>query len=435
MNDRSTTRVLMLVENDSYPDDTRIVLESETLRDAGHAVTVICPTGIYRRFHETLGGVQVYRYPKPREPGGFVGYLWEYGYSLAVTWLIALYVSLRHGFDVIHARTPPDMFVLVAGFFKLFGKRYVVDLHDMPVELYQAKHNGDGNRFVVAGLAWFERLACRLADCHITTNETQRRLRIERGGVPADRCHVVRNAPAPEFLEPVEPLASLRDHGQTVIGYMGILNVQDRGDFLLRTLHHLKNDLGRDDFRAVIVGNGTAIDDLKLLTGELGLAAHVRFVGFQVGDDLLRHVASFDIGVTPDPSNPYNDSCTMLKVMEYMALAKPVVAFDLPENRVTAGAAALYAQMNDELQFARCIATLMDSPDERAALGRIGRQRVETLLSWQQQRENLLEAYRCLLAPAVGGEHESAAASSAAASSAARSPLRSNNPAGYEVTV
>jgi glycosyltransferase involved in cell wall biosynthesis len=387
----------MLLENESYPDDSRVALEAGSLHDAGWQVSVICPTGVSRQTYENVDGVHVYRYPKPPELSGFVGYLWEYGYSLTVIFIVSLYVLARRGFDVVHAHAPPDMFVLIGAFYKFLGKQFVFDQHDLSPELYQAQHGGKSVRFLHAVLCGFERMACRSADRLIATNETQRRVQVERGGASPDRCHVVRNGPAACFLEPSEPLETLRAGGRTIIGYVGVIGVQDGVDYLLRALASLRSEWRRVDFLAVIVGSGPALGGLERLADQLGIGRLVRFAGYLVGDDLLRHIAGFDICVTPDPSNPYNDSCTTVKSMEYMAMGKPVVAFDLPENRVTLGDAALYANGNDSRELAGLIARLIDDPGERALLGRRGRQRVVDHWSWERQQANLIDLYDALL--------------------------------------
>jgi glycosyltransferase involved in cell wall biosynthesis len=390
-------RILMLLENDSYPDDTRVVLESHSLRDAGCEVTVICPTGVSRRAYENVEGVRVYRYPKPWEARGFFSYVLEYGYSLTMAFILSLWVLIIHGFDVVHAHAPPDMFVFIAVFYKYLGKRYVLDQHDLSPELYQAQRNGSGSHFIHSALLSFERMACRHANRLISTNETQRRIQIERGGAAPEHCRVVRNGPAARFLEPVEPLDALKSDGLTIIGYVGMIGVQDGIDYLLRAIACLKHDLKRHDFRAVIVGSGPALRDLKQLARKLDIEANVLFAGYLMGNDLLRHIAAFDLCVTPDPSNPYNDGCTTVKSMEYMAMAKPVVAFDLPENRVSLADAALYANGNDVRELARLIARLIDNPGERARLGQRGRQRVIEHLTWEKQQGNLIQLYRTML--------------------------------------
>jgi glycosyltransferase involved in cell wall biosynthesis len=117
----------------------------------------------------------------------------------------------------------------------------------------------------------------------------------------------------------------------------------------------------------------------------------------------MRILSTADICVDPDPSNAYNDRSTMVKMAEYMALGKPVVAFDLPEHRHTAGAAAVYATPNDEFDFARKLDDLMDDPGERHRMGDFGRSRVETELAWRHQEARLVAAYDDLLFSRVGG--------------------------------
>jgi len=135
---------------------------------------------------------------------------------------------------------------------------------------------------------------------------------------------------------------------------------------------------------------------LDSLTEELGLGNHVSFAGW-VAPHLVAHFLDrADICVAPEPSSPYNDRSTAIKIMEYMALGRPIVCFDLPENRVTAQDAAAYARPNDELDFAQRIATLMDNPKRRKEMGKIGRERIETELAWSHQEKHLLRAYEAL---------------------------------------
>jgi glycosyltransferase involved in cell wall biosynthesis len=219
---------------------------------------------------------------------------------------------------------------------------------------------------------------------------------MERGRVPEERITIVRNGPDLDRMRPVAPDPDLRQRGRIIIGYVGVLGFQDGLDYLLRALRHLIIDLGRVDFFCVIIGNGDALDSLKKLAARLGLDEYVWFTGWLTGADLLRCLSTIDIGVSPDPSNAYNDRSTMIKITEYMALGKPVVAFDLPEHRFTAQEAAAYAQPNDELDFARQLAVLMDDPVLRRSLGEIGRRRVEMELAWSHQEALLLRAYERL---------------------------------------
>jgi glycosyltransferase involved in cell wall biosynthesis len=285
---------------------------------------------------------------------------------------------------------------LIAAFYKLLGKRFVYDHHDLAPEAYYFRFGGNGNRLVYHALVFFERLSCRLADHVIATNQSYRAIEMERGRVPEQRSTVVRNGPDLNLLQAVEPNPDLRRAGKTTIGYVGRMGFQDGVDYLLRALHHLVYDLGRTDFFCFVAGTGVAVPSLKALTGRLSLSDYVLFTGWVEHKDVARYLSAADIGVAPEPSNAYNDRSTMIKMTEYMALGKPIVAFDLPEHRVTAQDAALYACPNDELDFARQIVALMDDPERRKKMGQRGRERIETKLAWPHQAKHLLEVYKAL---------------------------------------
>lgn len=385
-------RVLMLLENSTYPIDPRVRQEATTLTGAGYQVSVICPRFVNQPWHENLDGVFIFRYPWLRAQG-FLGYVLEYTYSLVATFILSLFVWARRGFDIIHAANPPDTAVFIALFYKLFGKRFVFDHHDLAPEMYLIRFNDGGNRLVHQVLLWLERTSCRFADHVIAANGSHKNVEMKRGHVPEERITIVRNGPAPDLLRLVQPDSDLKKGGGAILGYIGVIAPQDGLDYLLRALHLLITVLERDDFLCIVIGKGSALADLKAQARQLGLDQYVRFTGFIPQADALRHLSTVDICVDPDPSSIYNDRCTMIKMMEYMALSKPIVAFDLPEHRVTAGEAALYARPNDELDFARQVAALMDDPERRRRMGEIGRERVENELAWPYQAKHLLEAY------------------------------------------
>ena len=392
------SRVLMLLENSKYPQDGRVCAEAKALADAGYQVSVICPAGPGQPGREMLDGVLIYRYPAPRAGNGTLGYLWEYGYAMVATFFFSLLVLIREGFDVVHAHNPPDMFVFIAALYKLFGKRFVYDHHDIVPELYCARF-GSRNRLVYQVLVWLETLSCQLANHVITTNQSYKAVEMQRGHVPEERITIVRNGPNPNRLRSVNPDLSLRPTGKIIIGYVGVMGFQDGVDYLLRALRHLACNFGRTDFFCVLVGTGDAVPNLKALAKRLDLTHCVCFTGWVEPAEVDRYINAMDICVAPEPSNIFNDRSTMIKIMEYMALEKPIVAFDLPEHRFTAQTAALYVRPNDELEFARALTQLMDDPVRRQTMGSFGGRRVETELAWCYSVPHLLAAYRTVLTP------------------------------------
>ena len=390
------SRVLMLLENNPYPEDGRVRREAMALVNTGHQVTVVCPSAPGQLWHESINGVSIYRFPVPPEASGFLGYLLEYGYATMALFVLSLVVFLRQGFDVVHTHNPPDTLVFVAGFYKLLGKQFVYDQHDLSPEMYRALFRDKGSQFVHRTLLWLEKLSCRLADHIIATNGSYKAVEMERDGVPEERITIVRNGPDLKHLKEVPIDPELKQPGKTTICYVGEMGHHDGVDYLLRALRHLVHDLDRSDFWCVLVGDGPAWPGMRSLAEELGLTDYVLFTGRVPHKEVARYLSAADICVAPEPLNAYNDRSTMIKMTEYLALGKPAVAFDLTEHRVTAQDAAVYAEPNDELDFARKIALLMDDPERRRVMGEIGKQRVRTELAWSHQEKHLLKVYQAL---------------------------------------
>lgn len=413
----SAGRVLMLVQN-HFPFDVRVRNESARLRDEGYDVTVICLKRKGEKTTEVVNGIRVYRIPKveffEKAPvdrqtliqrqltkfKAFLGYVGEYAYFTFGCLVMSVYVSVRHGFDVIHAHNPPDTLFLVALPFKLLGKKFVFDHHDLAPELYQSRYRTRGN-IVLWGLLWAEKCSLKLADVTIATNESYKKIQIQRGGVQPDSCFVVRNGPGPDRMNVVEPSDRLRGMGKSVLCYIGCLNPQDGLDYLLRALAHLTFELKRTDYYCVIMGSGDSLEDLRKMSRELKLEEHVEFTGYILDADLRANLSAADICLDPDPSSPLNDVSTWIKIMEYMAYAKPIVTFDLKETRFSAQEAAIYVEPNNERKFAVAIAQLMDDPVLRERMGVFGRARVERELQWSCVGQNLAAAYRSLFAARV----------------------------------
>lgn len=391
-------RVLMIVENNSYPRDPRVRREAEGLAAAGYQVSVISPALPGQALHEIIGRISVYRYPGPPEANGFLSYVYEYTYSMLAIFVISLWVCFSRGFDVIHAANPPDTLVFIAAFYKMFGTRFIFDHHDLAPDMYYARFEGQGNRWVYRVLYWCETLSCRLADHVIATNQSYKRIEMERHQVPEERITVVRNGPDPNKFRAVEPDSELRKRAGTIIAFAGVVGYQNGTPRLVKALRSLVCDLGRRDVLFAIIGDGHALPELKRLARDYSLEDYIWFAGW-VDDPgaYLRYLSTADICVEPTPSCTSNDASTMIKLMEYMALGKPSVAFDLPEHRYSAQSAALYAKPNSELDLARAIAELIDDPQRRQTMGAFGRNRIETELAWSHSLPKLLEVYQRVL--------------------------------------
>ena len=402
----------MLVEN-HFPQDTRVRNEAILLTEAGYHVSVIALRKKGQVMTEVVNGVQVYRLPrlelfKKTSHGNLsragllflklkssLGYLFEYCYFTAACLVVSFYVFIRRGFDVIHAHNPPDTLFVVALPFKLLGKKFIFDHHDLCPELYRSRYR-TGEGFFTRLLRVFEWCSLKLADITIATNESYKRVQMERAKRDPRTIFIVRNGPDKLRMSQVQPSSRLKAMNKCILCYVGSLNPQDGVDYLLRSLRYLLNDLKRSDFHCVIMGTGDSLQDLRDLAGTLQLNGCVELTGFVSDEDLQSNLAAADICVDPDPSSPLNDVSTWIKIMEYMAYAKPIVSFDLKETRFSAGEAAAYAKPNGESEFAEMIAHLMEQPELRRKMGTYGRQRVEQELQWTKVGQNLLTAYESL---------------------------------------
>lgn len=385
-------RVLIIVENLPCPFDRRVWQEARTLSAHGYLVSIICPKGRgYDLSYECIEGIHVHRHPMPFEADSALGYGLEYATALFWEFLLSVRIAFGRGFDVIQACNPPDTIFLLGRFYRLFGKRFIFDHHDINPELYEAKFNRRDRWYRL--LVWLERMTFRTARVSIATNESYRRIAIDRGGMDPSRVFVVRSGPDLSRVQYLAPDPSLRKGRRYLVGYIGVMGKQEGIDLLLESIVHLRRDLHRDDVQFVLVGSGTEVDALREMSRQLGIDDCVDFTGRVSDADLWRIVGSCDACVNPDRVNAMNDKSTMNKIIEYMALGKPIVQFEMTEGRHSAGQSSLYARPNDPRDFAVQLRDLLDDPDRREAMGRFGRERVETILAWHHQVPALLAAY------------------------------------------
>ncbi|RUR84593.1 glycosyltransferase family 4 protein [Chlorogloeopsis fritschii PCC 9212] len=386
-------KVLIVVENLPVPFDRRVWMEATTLQKAGYQVSTISPKGNgFEKDYEEIEGIHIYRHPLPPEESSVKGYLREYSWAVSWQFRLAQRVWQEQGFDVIHICNPPDLLFLVAGWYKIFhGVKVIFDHHDLSPEMYIAKYNRRDVFYY--GLRLAERLTYATADLAIATNESHRKIALTRGGKNPKQVFVVRSAPDLSRFHFISPNPSYRQGKKYLVGYMGVMGEPEGIDYLLRMVRYLVTEKKRKDIHFMLIGSGPAAEKLKALSKKLEVTEFVEFTGFKTGKELLERLSSCDVCVEPSPKSAYNENCTMNKILEYMALGKPIVQFDLREGRRSAEGASLYAKPNDEIEFAHKIIELLDSPQLREKMGTEGRHRMEDILEWRHQAPTLLEAY------------------------------------------
>lgn len=385
---RTRNRVLVIVQNLPVPLDRRVWLECQALKAQGYEVSVICPKGPGDPARQTIDGISIYKYRPAPEAKGVLGFAVEFAYSWLRTAALSLRVWREHGFDVIQACNPPDTYWLLARFWRIRSVRFVFDQHDLNPELFLSRFGepkSAGARLQYGFLRWLERQTYRAADHVISTNGSYKAVAIRRGKRAASSVTVVRSGPDTRVMRPIYAETAEGIGPGPILVYLGIMGPQDGVETVLTVMDELVHRRGRTDLRAVLMGFGDCLDDLRVQCTSLGLDSHVHFTG-RVGLDVIAtYLSAAAIGLGPDQNTPLNNVSTMNKTMEYMAYALPSVSFDLVETRVSGGDAAIYVPSGDFEGFADAIERLLDDPDAREKLGRAARERVATELDWQEQ--------------------------------------------------
>ena len=394
--DRSRPAILIVVENLPGPLDRRVWQESCALRDAGYEVVVICPKMRgYTAAYEFLDGIHIYRHWISDEAAGMVGFLAEYASALFGEARLAWKAWRRHRFQIIHLCNPPDLLFLVAWPFKLFfGTRVIFDIHDVWPEFFEAKFQRRGLFYWAVRAA--ERLTYALADVALATNQSVRDVALQRGGKQPWEVFIVRTAPKIAAAN-VQPNPALRKGRRHLVGYVGVMGNADGVVHLIDAAHHAVHTRGRTDVQFLLMGTGPEHANLVRRRDELGLQNFIDLPGRVSNEFLFSALQTIDLGVACDPINPYNDHCTMNKTLEYMAFGKAQVLFDVREGRFSAGEAARYVPETSPTLLGDAILQLLDDPAARETMGRIGRERIHTELSWERSVAQLLRAYEVAL--------------------------------------
>ncbi len=383
----------MLIENLSFTSDRRMRHLAYALQDAGYKVTVICPKGQRRspRAFEVVQGVRVYQYPIFLQARGKWGYLIEYSWAFLCTAILIMVVWLREGFDIIHSANPPDIFFLLAWPYKLFGKKYVFDQHELSPEVFEAKFERKGRLHKL--LLRLERLSYQTADLVISTNESHRDIAGKRGRVPDERSAIVRNGVDVKRFYKRPPRPELKEAFPYMAVYVGLMAKQDGVDLVIQAAHHLVHTYGRRDVLFAMLGAGESLGALQELSRSLKVEEVIRFVGWVSDEPLLQYLSTADVCLAPDPPNAMSQISTMTKIMEYMACACPIVSFDLLESRRSADEAAVYVPGHDPRGFAAALDHLLNDAKRREKMGEIGLERSRYLVGLDRSRDALLAAY------------------------------------------
>jgi glycosyltransferase involved in cell wall biosynthesis len=397
-------RAVIVEENSAVPMDIRVWYEATALRDAGWDVTVVCPVGWDGLWYgdgsgpagapEHLEGVSIYRFRLDQAQRGALSYLREYASAFLSIAQVCWRIWRKDPFDTIQFCNPPDIFFPIALFYRALGARVIFDHHDLFPELVAEQFPGPLGKAFYALARMAEFLTFRVSHIVMSTNESYRRIAVGRGKIPRDRTAVVRNGPKIGQFVPVDADPAMRRGFRFLACYAGGMGFQDGLMELVAAIRYVVQEAGRHDVLFVLLGDGAARSQTLAALKRWELDQVVDMPGMIRDKALLRcYLSTADVLLSPEPLTPLNTRSTFVKVGEYMAMGKPIVAFDLVETRMTAGEAAVYVRSGDTCAFARAILALLEDPERRELMGEIGRQRILSQFGWEHQEPSLLQAY------------------------------------------
>jgi glycosyltransferase involved in cell wall biosynthesis len=387
--------VLIIVENLPVPFDRRVWQEASTLNEAGYNVSIICPKGKgYSESFQVIDGIEIFRHSLPFEADRILGYVGEYLWALCAQIYLTLRICLTRKKHILHACNPPDTIFIIGIFFRLFGKKFVFDHHDICPELFDVKFGHRGLAYKLS--VFLERCSFAVANISIATNESYARIAVTRGRMKREKVFIVRSGPDLRRIRRVPEESELKCGKSHLVAYVGVMGKQEGLDLLLESIKYLVDQMQREDIHFALVGGGTELETLKEYAKELEVEPYVTFFGRVPDDRLLEVLSTADVCVNPDRVNEMNSMSTMNKILEYMALGKAIVQYEMVEGRVSAGDSSLYASPNDSDDFAQKIVELIDNPKLREKMGKAGRAKIESSLSWRHQSKKLIEAYSTL---------------------------------------
>ncbi len=393
---KKSKRILILVENLPVPQDQRVWREAIALNKAGYQVSIISRKGVNydKCSYEKLENISIYRFRVHEAGTNLLSFFIEYTQALIMMLFLSVKVFFKEGFDIIQICNPPDFLFLIALPYKLLGKKIIFDHHDPFPEMFITKKKKKRGHLIYKILIFLEKITFKVSDVVMATNMSHRDLAINRGGILEENVFIVRNGPDYNQIKAIKNKHRRIKKKPITLGYIGVIGETDGVDYFLRTIKILNMDSNRTDIRVIIVGGGTDLKKMKKYAEELGIEKIVLFTDRLPYPEAMGILISTDICICPDPKTPYSDLCTLCKTMDYMALAKPIVTFDLKENQYTAGDAAYYAQNNSESDFAEKMNKLINNKILREQLGKNGKERLENKnFYWDDSINNLLAAY------------------------------------------
>ncbi len=372
-------------------------MEATTLQKNGYEVTVVCPQKYNQvKSYEVIENINIYRYPLLIEANmSPLAFLLEFTSCFLFTSFLSFKVLLSKGFDIIHICNPPETYFPLAFIYKLFGKKIIFDHHDLSPEMFLAKQKEtDKNSFYFKLLLWMEKLTFRVSDIVITTNESHKKVAIERGKKKAEDIFIVRSGPDIDRFKGYEYKEEFKRGKIYLVCYLGEMCEQDGVGTFLFELKKYNSKFFQHNVQFVFIGKGPEQPNLVVKNKEFGLQEYVYFTGRVSDLELANYLYTADLCFDTSPYNSWTDRSTMNKIIEYMAFENAIVSFDLTESKFSAREAARYVERGNYYKFLKSIEELLHDEAKRKQMAKTGNRRFKRELQWSNSIPNLIAAYK-----------------------------------------
>ncbi len=329
---------------------------TNALRARGHEINIAGPKGVGGDHARGEDGLKHWL------PRGLYE-LAELGYSIPAYQRLARLAS-AHEPDVLYERY--NLF-FHAGARLRKQKRLPMLLEvNAPLAEERAAHSG----LALSGLARrSEQAIWRAADKVLPVSYVLAK-HVADAGVPPEKIEVIHNGASAAFLGDHDPAPVREQFGfgdDLVLGFVGFVRAWHG---LSRAVSFLAQ-YERKDVRLFIVGDGPARADLKRLAADLGVASRVTFAGVVQPEALPAYVAAFDVALQP----AVVEYASPLKLFEYMAAAKPILAPDAQNIRevLSSGEDASLFDCDNDHAFDKALTHLIEDEELRQRLGAAAR--------------------------------------------------------------
>ncbi len=385
-------RVLIIVENLPLPEDRKVWREIKALKERGFKVFAISPSPFKFCWHRFINGIEIYHYPRTFYTKKKISYLFEYLNAFFWTSLLSFYLFFKKRINILQVCNPPEIFFLLGLVIKLRGGYFVFDHHDLSPEMYEARFRRKD--FFYYLLRIFEFLTVKISDKVIEPNRYYKEIVRRRTFSSNEKLTIIPTSIDLKEIYCDEKDKSLKRGRKYMICYLGVINPQDGVNNLIEAINYLVKRNFRD-FISYIIGDGDAREDLEKLVKMENLEKYMSFTGWIFSfKRLRRYLSTCDVCVDSMPFNTYSNFSTLNKILEYMAMGKPVVTFDLEMTKRILGKAGYFAEPDNIADLGEKIKKLLENKRERIKMGKIARKKIEKEFDWEKAKSLYVKVFK-----------------------------------------